>query len=103
MQSSDNSSQSTKSTQNTKSTKNNKNNKNGKSSCTIFKDGKSLTIIAATLANGISEQFCDDELAVLSIFFSTLADALGTIAAANALLNNGNNITEDIILGESLR
>ena len=64
--------------------------KNSKQSC-LFVDGKSLNILAATTANIIADQFQNEELAMLSIFLSTLGSNLATIIASNALINASNN------------
>ena len=77
---------------------------NGKQNCdcNLFKDGKSLNVMAATIANVVSEKFNNDELAVLAIFLTTIGDCLATIVAANALLNNGNNGVKDVVIREPL-
>ena len=44
-----------------------------------FPDGKKLNILAAAFANVISDNFNNEELAVLSLFFSVVSDSLTTI------------------------
>ncbi len=74
---------------------------NSNKSCPLFSNGQSLNIIAAATANVLAEQFTEKEIAVLALFFSTLGDALGTIAAANALLCN--NEQDELFLEETLQ
>ncbi len=75
-------------------TKNSKTKKCNKS-C-LFADGKSLNILAAATANIIADNFSNDELALLSIFMTTIGDNLGTIVAANVLINRNQN--EEIVI-----
>jgi hypothetical protein len=55
-----------------------------KKSC--FVDGKNLNVLAAVTANVISDNFTNDELDILALFFTILGDSLATIAATNSML-----------------
>ncbi len=80
-----------------------KNKKKDKKCCnnTIFKNGRCLTILAASTANVFAEKFTDDELVVLSLFFSTVGDALETIVAANAVMDCNDDDDDELILGNN--
>ena len=80
-----------------KAYKKNKNSKikNCKKSC-LFADGKKLNILAAATANIIADNFSNEELALLAIFITTIGDNLGTIVAANVLINSSER--EDIVI-----
>ena len=69
--------------------------KNCKKSC-LFADGKNLNILAAATANIIADNFSNEELALLAIFITTIGDNLGTIVAANVLINSSER--EDIVI-----
>lgn len=73
--------------------------KRHRKSC-LFTDGKSLNILAATMANIIADNFSNEEIALLAVFITTIGDNLGTIVAANALISNGNNA--EIFINQSL-
>ena len=61
-----------------------------------FPDGKKLNILAAAFANVISDNFNNEELEVLSLFFSSVSDSLTIIAASNIAAANKNNGTSPI-------
>ena len=63
-----------------------------KSNSRLFADGKTLNILAASAANAISGNLNNKEIELLAIFFSTLSDALGTIAAANYIIEENADI-----------
>lgn len=67
-----------------------------------FSDGKSLNILAAVIANTLAENFEDNELAVLSLFFTILGESLSGIIAANALLSRNKEKEEEAIFLEEV-
>ncbi len=65
--------------------------KENKSKHCSLPDGKKLNILAAAFANVISDNFNNEELEVLSLFFSSVSNSLTTIAAANVAAANKND------------
>ena len=47
--------------------------------------GECLNAIAAAIANSIAAGLTDEEIGVISLFFTVVGDALGMIAATRAL------------------
>lgn len=73
------------------------NNNSNQKNCSIFPNGETLTIVAATAANLLASDLTNKEISVLSLFFNMLSDSLATIAAANILLSQTNTDTDVII------
>ena len=73
---------------------------NNQKNCSIFSDGKSLNIIAATSANLLANNLTNKEIEVLALFFNMIGDSLATIAAANLLISN---TTSDVVIEQRQR
>lgn len=63
-----------------------------KRKCNGIENGRRLNILVAVLANSIAEGMDIDNLELLSSFMQLVGEALGNIAAAEALCQNDETI-----------
>ncbi len=58
-------------------------------------DGCELNMTVSALACAIANGKNENEITLLSVFFTQLGDSLATIAAGNSIKLNGNNIDDE--------